>query len=696
MTEAGNYHHWMLDTDADSILWLTLDRSQTSVNSLNVEVLAELNQFLSWVKNQSFRGIVIKSGKKNGFIAGADIKEFRSLKTEEEAFTTIRQAQLIFDRLEALSIPTVAMINGFCLGGGTELALACRYRIATDNPKIRIGLPEVQLGLHPGWGGTVRLVRLIGPIAAMKIMLSGAPVATKKAAKLGMIDAAVPERELVRAARHYILQTPKRHKCGLLERLANNGCLRALVAKLFYKQIAQRGISREQYPAPFAMIDLWQQDGARGEIAYEHEARSIAKLILTETSRNLVRVFFLRERMKGLGKASEFRAQHVHVVGAGTMGGDIAAWCALKGCTVTLQDQSNERLAPAIQRAYKLFKRKLKEPRLVQAALDRLIPDVAGMGVSKADVVIEAIFENADIKRELFNDIEPRMKPDAILATNTSFIPLETLAMNLQRPERLIGLHFFNPVGKMPLVEVVRGQQSSEAVIADANSFVTQIGKLPLPVLSSPGFLVNRALLPYLFEAFLLVKEGVPLAVIDKAALQFGMPMGPIQLIDTIGLDVCLSVMTEFQSAFQLTVPDQLREMVGSGKLGVKSGQGFYRYEKGKPIKPSASKSGHDLSTIANRLILRMLNECVACLADQVVKDADLLDAGMIFGTGFAPFRGGPMQYIHTQGVGAIVNQLKQFVGQFDARFEPVAGWNTVFTAKNQNLEADHEVVNIS
>ena len=649
----NQYQHFKFNTDQNNILWLIIDRKDASVNSLSREVFDELNEIVDDIRAQKPAGVIIASGKKKGFIAGADISQFTHLKTKGEAFDLIRQAQLVLDKLAALPMPTLALIKGFCLGGGLELALACRYRIAADTDDTKIGLPEIKLGIHPGWGGTVRLPNLIGPVEAMKMILPGAAYPARKCKKLGIVDYAVPERMLERAAVATVLKKPKRHKPGIVSTLLQLPFIRPLLGKLFYRNLAAQKVNKKHYPAPFAVVRNWVRDGACGN-AMENEAHSIAELMLSPTARNLVRIFFLQDKMKGLAKHGTEKIGTVHVIGAGTMGGDIAAWCALRGLRVTLQDQSPEKIAPAIKRACKLFQKKLRVSRLVQAAMDRLQPDENGYGISKADLIIEAVFENLSVKQAIFHDVETKAKPAAILATNTSSIPLEEIATTLKNPQRLVGIHFFNPVDKMPLIEVVCGEQTADATIQNAAAFVGAIGRFPLPVASHPGFLVNRVLMPYLMEAMTLFEEGIPASVIDRAAVEFGMPMGPMALADKVGLDVCLSVADNLSQHFGGKVPERLKTMVKNGQLGVKSGRGFYRYRNGKAIRlriPSKISASPDLP---DRMILRMVNEAVACLFEGIVTDVDLLDGGMIFGTGFAPFRGGPIQYARTRGIKAV------------------------------------------
>lgn len=667
-----NYKHWRMETDADDVLWLTLDRQGASVNSMNREVFDEFSAVLDDIAQQKPKGVVVVSGKSKGFIAGADITQFTSLKTEEEAFSLLRQAQLVLDKLEALPMPTVAMINGFCLGGGLEVALACRYRVAENGPSTLIGLPEVKLGIHPGWGGTVRLPRLIGAPAAMQIMLPGEAVSARNAAKIGIVDVAVPVRELKRAASYYVLHQPKPHQPKGFAKFSNEAWVRPWLGKLFYKKLEQK-VKKEHYPAPYAIVRNWIKEGV-GPNALITEAKSIAELLVTDVSRNMVRVFFLQDELKGLAKGTHYFPQQVHVVGAGTMGGDIAAWCALRGATVTLQDQSVEKISPAIKRANALYEKKLKVPYLIREVTDRLIPDVAANGVKSADLIIEAVFENLEVKQQIFKQLEQKVKEGTILATNTSSIPLDDINKVLTKPENLVGIHYFNPVAKMPLVEVVSSAVTSPEVTKKAIAFVSKTGKLPLPVKSSPGFCVNRILMPYLMEAMQLLEEGFAPVTIDKAATDFGMPMGPIALADKVGLDICLSVAKNLIASYGGTVPARLEKMVQEGHLGVKSGEGFYRYQNGKMIKP-VLKSTKTSPDITDRMILRLLNEAVAVLHEKIVANENLLDGGMVFGTGFAPFRGGPIHYAKKRGVSEIVQTLAHFAQQYGERFTPHKGW---------------------
>jgi 3-hydroxyacyl-CoA dehydrogenase/enoyl-CoA hydratase/3-hydroxybutyryl-CoA epimerase len=675
MNEKATLKHWRWETDGDGIAWLTFDKAGASTNVLSRDVVEELHEALTALRAEQPRAVVVRSGKPNGFVAGADIKEFTELETPEQAVGLVRAAQTVFDELEAMPCLTIALINGFALGGGLELALACRNRIMTDDAKAVLGLPEVRLGIHPGFGGTVRSIRTVGVLAAMDMMLTGRNVRPKQALRMGLVDQVVPARHLERAARMMALDPPASRKTPLKEKLLARGPARAAVARILEKQVAKKA-RREHYPAPYAIIDLWRRCGDRPGEMYLEEARSIANLMCTDTSRNLVRVFLLQDRLKSLGGRGRHRFEHVHVVGAGVMGGDIAAWCALRGLRVTLQDREPKYIAPAIQRAHKLFQRKLREPRLVAAAMDRLMPDVAGTGVARADVVIEAIFENADAKKELYRSLEPRMKPEAVLATNTSSIKLEDLRDALQDPGRLIGLHFFNPVAMMPLVEVIHTAETPQEEIDRGIAFARRIDRLPLPCLSSPGFVVNRVLMPYMMEALLIGQQGVPKPVIDRAATRFGMPMGPVELADTVGLDVALHVARILGDAYGIPVPAELEKLVEEGKLGRKTGEGFYVWKGGKPVKQD--KGEPVPAGLEDRLLLPLVNEAMAVYRDGVVDDLDLLDAGVIFGTGFAPFRGGPIHYARARGIEHVVTALHDLATVHGERFEADSGWSQI------------------
>ncbi|MBI4357592.1 MAG: enoyl-CoA hydratase/isomerase family protein [Gammaproteobacteria bacterium] len=675
--QEGHTQHWQVVRDEkSSIGWLTLDKHSASVNTLNREVMDELKRVCEELKTQTLKALIITSAKPSGFIAGADIGEIKAIQNITDAIAAAQEGQNVFNQLENLPFPTIALISGFCVGGGLELALACRYRIAEDHPKTRLGLPEVKLGLLPGWGGLSRLPRLIGAPQALNLMLNGHTISSRAAFKLGLVDAAVPARQFRAAALQFALKPPKPHTLPLVQKLSNTSLIRPLLAKIVRRQVAKRA-APNHYPAPYAILNTWKQQGFSEPGASEEAVQSFGELLTTETSRQLVRVFFLQERLKGFGRALNFNPKQVHVIGAGVMGGDIAAWCALQGMRVTLQDREAQLIAPAIKRAYALFQNKLKTPRLVQEVMDRFIPDLKGEGIRRADVIIEAIYENLPAKQACFKGLDAIARKDALLATNTSSLLLEEIGTVLEEPNRLVGIHFFNPVAKMPLVEIVHHPHTLPESIQKACSFVRMLGKLPLPVKSSPCFLVNRILAPYLLEAATLLAEGVPAVLIDKAAERFGMPMGPILLLDTVGLDVGLAVAEKFNHHFGgITVPPELRNLVAQGTLGVKTGQGFYRYQKGKPIRTKPKSNTVNILDVEERLILKMLNEAVACLEEGIVGDPDLLDAGLIFGTGFAPFHGGPMRYIQKETPAILLEKMSELERRYGERFKAHEGWS--------------------
>jgi 3-hydroxyacyl-CoA dehydrogenase/enoyl-CoA hydratase/3-hydroxybutyryl-CoA epimerase len=670
-----SYSNWSLQIDADRIAWLTCDMAEASTNVLSAAVVRELALVLAEIRTLRPVGMVVQSAKPSGFIAGADIKEFVKIRTPAEGYLLVRAAQSVLQELEDLPFPSVAALRGFALGGGLELALACTYRIGADDPALSLGLPEVMLGIHPGFGGTVRSVRTVGVRAALELMLKGRPFRAQRALSVGLLDGLVPPNELATRAKAMLLQHPAKKSAPFVDKLMNLGAVRPFVAKQTIATL-RRSVRREHYPAPYAIVELWQQHGANGAAAYEAEARSISELMCTSTSRNLVRVFLLQDRLKSLGGESSVEFKHVHVVGAGVMGGDIAAWAAFRGMTVTLQDRNEELIRPALRRAQSFFEKRLKDPAAAADAASRLTMDVKGDGAAKADVVIEAIFEDVDAKQALYAELEPQLKPTAVLATNTSSIRIEILCRKLADPSRLVGIHFFNPVAQLQLVEVVQGANTRARVLHDALKFTRKLDKLPLPCKSAPGFVVNRILTPYINEALYALEAGISAVVIDRAAERFGMPMGPIELTDVVGLDVSLHVGQVLSEAFHREVPQILIRLVDQKKLGRKSGEGFYRWQDGKALKPEAEQA--EPPDLEDRLILAMLNEAVACLREGTVEDADLLDAGAVFATGFAPFRGGPLQYARDRGIVDVTSRLNELADRYGERFRPDAGWSSL------------------
>jgi 3-hydroxyacyl-CoA dehydrogenase/enoyl-CoA hydratase/3-hydroxybutyryl-CoA epimerase len=477
MNDSAKAKHWHRAIDGDGICFLTLDKVGSGANTLSADVLEQLAVEVDAVRAASPRGVVFESGKRSGFILGADVNEFARLTDAAHATEMATRGQAVLARIAALGVPTVAAIDGFALGGGLELALACDYRIAADSYERTLGLPEVQLGIHPGFGGSVRSVEILGAPLALDLMLTGRSLSPHEALKAGLIDRIVARDALRSAAKELIASRPRRRRAPWYLAALNRLPLRRVLAARARTDVAKRA-KREHYPAPYAIVDLWERYGARGESAFRAEAESIGRLLVTPTCRNLVHVFGLRERLRNLAPKSS-RIQRVHVVGAGTMGGDIAAWCALKGLEVTVQDRTQELVEPALARAGELFRKRLRAPGEAEAANRRLRVDLAAAEAGSTDLVIEAIVEKADAKRALFAALEPRLASNALVASNTSSIRLETLAGAFQQPGRFVGLHFFNPVASLPLVEVIRGEQTSEETMSAALSFVIRIGKLP-------------------------------------------------------------------------------------------------------------------------------------------------------------------------------------------------------------------------
>jgi len=642
-----SFHDWHFSVDQEGIGWAIFDREGQSANALGTRPIEELAAIVDWAeegaRRRTMSGLVILSGKEKGFIVGADINEFDGFTTEAQVIDRLRLVLALFDRIERLPIPVVAGIHGVCVGGGLELALACHYRIATRDETTRVGFPEVRLGIFPGWHGTARSIRQAGPVAAMQAMLTGSMIGAARARAIGLVDELVPSRGALRwAVRKAVLRRRKARPAGLSKSLLTRWPMRPLLARKMRDETRKK-VREAHYPAPFRLIDLFERHGGDVEALKAAETRYFAPLLVSEQSRNLRRVFKLSELLKSQApKDSGWKPLRVHVIGAGTMGADIAGWCVASGMEVTLQDVSPEMIEKGIKAQARLFARKFKTKAQKAAAKARLIADPAGDGVSRADVVIEAIVERLEVKQRLFAEIEGRLKPGAVLATNTSSLEIEAIAGPLKDPGRLIGLHFFNPVALMPLVEVVRGKESRDEEVKKGATFVTAIGKFPIVTKSVPGFLVNRVLVPYMMSAMARLEKGEEKEKIDEAARAFGMPMGPIELADTVGLDVCAHVGRIFGVSSEGSL---LQRLVDQKKLGKKTGEGFYVWKDGKPEKGDKSYDAATLERFGRELVEPLITESQRALDDRVVDSADLVDAGVIFGTGFAPFRGGPLHF---------------------------------------------------
>lgn len=647
----------------------------TRTNTLSRDVLADFENVLQELESSRPRGLVLRSAKESGFLAGADISEFRNVAEPSEAVDFLNWGHALLDRLEGLDYPTIAVVHGYALGGGFELALACDQRIAV--PGASFGFPEVRLGLHPGLGGTFRLPELIDPSQALRMMLTGKSVHTQKALDLGIIKTIVEERH-VKAAVASLVAKGSQSKSRSLKAVAFDlAATRKLAAQQMHVRAAEKAPA-EHYPAPHTLIDLWRDHGGDRNAMQRAEISSFAKLLPSDTAQNLIRVFFLRERLKKNG-AGNSEISHVHIVGAGTMGSEIAALCAIMGLQVTLSDIKTGALGKAVKLANRLAEKLHLSNIEIRDTLDRLMPDPMAYGLTRADLVIEAAPETPDLKRELLVSIEKRASNQAIIASNTSSIELPLLAGVLSNPDRFAGLHFFNPVSKLDLVEVVAHEAASEKTLAALNAFVGTLDHLPVQVASYPGFLVNRILMPYLLEAVLLVEEGYEAGLVDRAAEEFGMPMGPLELADRVGLDICLHVAASLRDNLEKQVADipaWMKHHVEQNRLGEKSGRGIYAWQDGKPEK--SASTGSIPAQIQDRLVLPMLNAAVECLRREVAADEDSLDAAMIFATGFAPFRGGPMHYARQRGTREIVSTLVTFTTRYGERFTPDEGWKGI------------------
>ena len=650
--------NWRFEIDFEGIGWAVFDCPGQSMNTLGRQSIEELDKIVAHMEaaagDRDVRGLVIMSAKESNFIAGADIKEFESFTDERDVAEALTQVTDLFSRIEKMRVPVVAAIHGFCLGGGMELAMACHYRIADREDGTRLGLPEVKLGIFPGFHGTVRSIALAGPLNAMTMMLTGKMLRSNVARAQGLVDELVPTHHKLRwAARKAVLQKRRAKGASWLQNLMRQWPIRGYLAGQMKKQTASKA-RKEHYPSPFKLIEIFDRFGGDLKRMALAETRAFAPLMVSDQSRNLRRVFQVSEMMKALAPKDVPKPLRAHIIGAGTMGADIAAWCVISGMQVSIQDLSEEQIKKALAQSKKLFRKRLRKKPAVDAAMGRLIADPDGKHVKRADVVIEAIVERLDIKQNLFKALEKDLKPGAILATNTSSLPIEDIAEPLDDPDRLIGLHFFNPVPQLPLVEVVRAPNTRQDVVDKGCAFVTAINKFPLITKSTPGFLVNRVLAPYMLDAMERHEQGTERELIDQAAREFGMPMGPLELADQVGLDVCMHVAEILGISGDDVENSKVGKLMAAGHLGKKTGKGFYVWgENGKPQTDDMSYDKSQLEQLGHELVKPLVDECQKCLDENVVDNADLVDGGVIFGTGFAPFRGGPLHYAKTREDGA-------------------------------------------
>jgi 3-hydroxyacyl-CoA dehydrogenase/enoyl-CoA hydratase/3-hydroxybutyryl-CoA epimerase len=638
---------WRYTVDRENIAWATFDREGSSANALGRRPLEELGRIVEEGERAGrageIKGLVIISGKPRGYIVGADINEFEKFTSEAEVVAEVGMVNAMLDRIEQMSVPVVAAVNGVCVGGGLELILACHYRIATRDPGTRFGFPEVKLGIFPGFNGTVRSIRQAGPMSAMSIMLSGSMLSASVAKGMGLIDELVAGTDSLHwAARKAVLQKRKSKPAGFAKSALGKWPARLALVKKMRAEVAKKA-REDHYPAPYRLIDLFEKHGGDLDAMKRAEPLAFAPMMLSDQSKSLRRVFKLSEALKAQApKTLKWKPTHVHVIGAGTMGADIAGVCVAAGMEVTLQDISAEQIENGMKAQGKLFAKKFKTKATRDAAKTRLIADPDGKGIGRADVVIEAIVERLDVKQKLFADLETKLKPGAVLATNTSSLKLADISAPMRDPGRLIGLHFFSPVAMMPLVEVVKGEGTREDEVQKGAAFVTAIDKFPLITRDVPGFLVNKVLTPYMFAAMARLEKGEDKEKIDEAVRTFGMPMGPIELADSVGLDICAHVARILGKD---PGGSRLEALVQAGKLGKKTGEGFYKWVDGKPQRGKSDWSKSELERLGREIVAPIIEEAQKSLEEGVVASADLVDAGMIFGTGFAPFRGGPLYY---------------------------------------------------
>ncbi|HUH14121.1 MAG TPA: 3-hydroxyacyl-CoA dehydrogenase NAD-binding domain-containing protein [Longimicrobiales bacterium] len=679
---------------------LVFDRPDARVNILTQAVMERLDTLLGEIeegaRDGGIRSLVIRSGKAGTFIAGADVNEIAGVTDPEEGRRAAARGQAVFRRLEHLPVPSVAAIDGVCLGGGTELALACTYRIAADRDETQIGLPEVRLGILPGFGGTVRLPRLVGLRAALDMILTGKSVNARKAQRTGLVDERVPAAILYERA-HELARDPAaireragRRSKGLGARLLEDTAPgRRVVLAMARKQVLKE--TRGHYPAPLAILETVRRTLPLDiDRALAVEAEAVGRLVATPESKNLIHIFHLMEAAKKKAPSAPPReVERMAVLGAGVMGGGIAQLAAYRGITVRLKDIQSEALTTGLSHAHELFQKAVRRRRLSEGeasdAMARISPTLDYSGFGALDLVVEAVVERMDVKKTVLREAEEKLPDGAVLASNTSTLSITEMGRALQRPERLCGMHFFNPVHRMPLVEVIRGEDSSDEAVATVFAAARKLGKTPLIVRDGPGFLVNRVLGPYLNEAGWLLSEGASVADVDRALVDFGMPMGPFRLLDEVGWDVAGHAGAVLHEAFgERLEPAPVMAALGrTGRLGKKAGKGFYGYEKGREtgvdesvyadLGEAVPRNRREVSEeeIVDRCVLAMVNEAARILEDGIVAEPGDVDLGMITGTGFPPFRGGLLRWADTRGAGWVKERLEAFRAAHGARFAP-------------------------
>lgn len=635
--------HWTLDIDDAGLAWVTIDVQDKSVNVLQQDVVDELAELATSLENNSaITGLALMSGKPVGFVYGADINEFEVLTSEADVLALLDHVHATFQRIVDLPIPTVVGVDGFALGGGLELALIFDRVVLTNSPKTQVGFPEVKLGLMPGYGGTGRAYQRVGAYAVLDMMLTGRMVGAEEALSIGLVDGLAESRDSLKDTLRDIMASMNGVKPAAPQITGEDTA--AMVAEAKAK-FAKR-VRPDHTPAPFAILDHIADHAPDAKAISAAEKTIFPSLMMSKASDGLRRVFQLTDTVRKTARG-DAGVKKIHVIGAGVMGGDIAAVAAMSGVQVTLSDMSEDAISGAIDRARILYERRLKTPEKINAAMDLLVADHGQLGLADADLVIEAVAERLDVKKAVFAHVEAKVNPKAILATNTSAIPLELIAEDLTNPERLIGLHFFNPVPVLPLVEVIWSTSSDQQSIERGMQFAGQLRKMPIRCKSAPGFVVNRALLPYINAGIDMMLAGTEADKIDEALTEFGMPMGPVELADQIGLDVMLDASTPL--GMPQAVEAAFRDKIASGTIGRKSGSGFYQWEDMKAQRPRDQYDPAELAAIADELLAPMVRECRNAVDEGVVDSDDFADAAMIFGVGYPQFRGGPLHHEKTK-----------------------------------------------
>jgi len=692
-----------LDVDGDGIAWVTFDDPGRSQNVLTEEIMERLDGLLgeleSLAETGQIRVVVFRSGKESSFIAGADVDAIADIEDPTEAAERVRQGQAIFNRVEALPVSTVAAVDGLCLGGGTELTLACRFRVASDHEKTRFGLPEVQLGILPAWGGTTRLPRLVGLQAALDLLLTGRKIDPRKARRIGLVSEIFPHQIFRDAVRDFALGTPElphgasRRRRGFWTRLLDDSAPgRMIVLRTARKRVESR--TGGHYPAPRRILDLLGDHlGGSVEESLEAEVRTAAELVTNSVCKHLIHIFHLREGAKRTERVAPgvqaADVREIAVLGAGVMGGGIAQLAAYNEIDVRMKDIETAAVSEGLQHARQMFdklvSRKKLTPDDARRRMERITGGTEYHGFASADLVVEAVVERMDVKRSVLGETEERVGEHCVLTTNTSSLSVDEMAEALERPERFAGMHFFNPVHKMPLVEVVRGARTDDRTVATVHRLCVDLGKVPVVCRDGPGFLVNRILGPYLNEAGWLLAEGASIEAIDRAATDFGMPMGPVRLIDEVGIDIVRHAGESLYDAFgERLAPAPPLERIGeTDRLGRKGGLGFYRYEEGEEtgvdpavypmLEPTVPPEREEVAQreIRARLVLAMINEAARILEDRIVERASDVDLGMVMGTGFPPFRGGLLRFADTLHPRQIRHRMKEFEARLGVRFTP-------------------------